>query len=167
VIYVPGLKGARGDTEGAHAIMKVSRLRHMLGVVCITGLLVVTAACREEQQTSATPFTGVFTGSPTAAPGVGDAPEEVHVTVSDASFDTREIRLQEGSPTMMHVTNDDDVDYVLRIGELVLDTPLPAGEVTTVSFTTPVAGEYQAVLLDSPGGNELDSVLVNVAQPGG
>jgi hypothetical protein len=146
--------------------MRVFSRHHMLGAVSIAILLMMTVACREDQQTSATPFGGPFTGSPTAAPGVSDRPEEVAVTISDGSFDTREIRLQEGTPTLMRVTNNDDQDYVLRIGDLVLDTALPAGETTDVGFTTPVAGEYQAVLLDGPDGEEQDSVLLNVAIPG-
>lgn len=129
-------------------------------------LMLTAVACRDDT-TSATPFGGVFTGSPTAAPGLMDSPEQLDVSISDGSFDVREIRVTAGVPTMMRVTNSDDREYVLRIGNLVTETEIPAGETVEVNFTTPAAEITEAELLDGPDGDQIDRAVLVIREPGG
>jgi hypothetical protein len=141
------------------------KIHQSMALVAVV-VLMTAIACRDDT-TSATPFGGVFTGSPTAAPGLQDMPEQLDVTVSGGEFDVREIRVIVDVPTMMRVTNEDAQDYVLRIGNLVTETPLPAGETVEVNFTTPTADTYEAELLDGPDGDQLDRAVLVVRQPGG
>lgn len=131
-----------------------------------TLVLLTAAGCRDDA-TSATPFSGVFTGTPTAGPLATDQPEQLDVTVSGGEFDTREIRVTVDVPTMMRVTNEDDRDYTLRIGNLVTETTLPAGETVEVNFTTPSAEVVEAELLDGPGGEQIDRTVLVIREPGG
>jgi hypothetical protein len=137
-----------------------------LALAAVVVLLLTAVACRDDT-TSATPFGGVFTGTPTAAPGVSDSPEQLDVTISDGGFDVREIRVTAGVPTMMRVTNNDDRDYVLRIGNLVNEMDIPAGETVDVNFTTPVAEVTEAELLDGADGDQLDRAVLVIREPGG
>jgi hypothetical protein len=145
--------------------MNLTRYGRMTVIVVIGIFVLAVVACRGDQ-TSSTPAGGPFTGSPTAAPALMGSQEEIEISITDGTFDTREIRLVADVATIMHITNNDDQDYVLRIGDLVVGEDIPAGQTTEINFTTPVASEYQAELLDGPGGEILDTVLVSVDPAG-
>jgi hypothetical protein len=146
--------------------VKVFNYHRMMVFISVALVLVVTGACRSEPEV-ATPFAGPFTGSPTAAPGVMVGQETVELTVSGGEFDAREIRIQQNVATMLFVVNEDDQAYVLRIGDLVVDMPIAAGETTEINFTTPIAEDYEAELLNGAGAETLDSIAVVVVPAGG
>ena len=110
-----------------------------------------------------------------AAPTSGDsepfeavpAPlETTGLAVLDGAFIGDELVLRQGVPTLLHVANGDDRDYLLRIGDLLTPTSLPANATTAVQFTTPTAETYEARLLDAETDEVVATLPVEVVLPG-
>jgi hypothetical protein len=146
--------------------MKLFNYHRMTVFISLALVLIVASACRSEPEV-ATPFAGPFTGSPTAAPGVMVGQETIEVTVSNGEFDARELRVQQNVATMLFVNNEDDQEYVLRIGDLVVDMPIAAGGTTEINFTSPVAEDYEAELINGADQETLDSIALIVVPAGG
>jgi hypothetical protein len=68
------------------------------------------------------------------------------------------LTLIEGVPTVLHLVNADERDYLFRIDDLVAAREVPANALSVVEFTTPSAGERQAQLLDL----ETEAVLATI-----
>ncbi len=106
--------------------------------------------------------------SPAAIASLPEDIEEASVTVANGMFGVDVIRLLEGVPTVLHVTNEDDRAYRLQIVEdLVTAAPIASNATTDIEFTTPNAGEFEGQLLPDEGDDVLDTVQVIVRSAGG
>lgn len=142
------------------------RLGRCLAIMCCAMLLLV--ACQDDDDDNvADQIEGDVIGSPTAAAGLEEDIEEVAVEVSDGAFVDEGIELTEERPTVLHVTNHDDVAYVLRIDPLVNASAIPASDEVSIEFTTPVENTYTGELLPEGGGDSLDTMRVEVANAAG
>jgi hypothetical protein len=133
-------------------------------VLCMS---LVLAACQDDNDEVADPIEGEVIGSPTAAAGLEEDIEEIALEIEDGGLSEDGIELTQERPTVMTITNHDDVAYVFQIESLVNETPIPAGEMVSIEFTTPVSTEYVAELRPEGGGDPLDTVEVQVTDPTG
>jgi hypothetical protein len=126
------------------------------------------AACRDDSADEvADEVEGPPDASPTALGALPDDIEEASITVSDGGIEEDELELVKERPTILRVTNDDDVAYVLRINPLVNGETIAPGATTKVEFTTPVEGTYTGELLPVSGGDAVDTVTVEVINAAG
>ena len=135
--------------------------------VAVCAVLLFTACQDDEADEVADPVEGDVIGSPTAAAGLEEDIEEVAIEIEDGGLVQDEIELTQERPTVMTVTNHDDVAYVLRIDPLVTEMMIPAGDAVSIEFTTPTVDEYTGELLPESGGDPLDTMLVQVTDPAG
>jgi hypothetical protein len=140
-------------------------VRSLAVVFC--AMLLVTACQDDEADEVADSIEGDVIGSPTAAAGLEEDIEEVAIEIDDGDLVQDEIELTQERPTVMTVTNHDDVAYMLRIDPLVTDTAIPAGDAVSIEFTTPTVDEYTGELLPESGGDPLDTMSVQVTDPAG
>jgi hypothetical protein len=140
-------------------------VRSLAVVFC--AMLLVTACQDDEADEVADSIEGDVIGSPTAAAGLEEDIEEVAIEIGDGDLVQDEIELTQERPTVMTVTNHDDVAYMLRIDPLVTDTAIPAGDAVSIEFTTPTVDEYTGELLPESGGDPLDTMSVQVTDPAG
>jgi hypothetical protein len=140
-------------------------VRSLAVVFC--AMLLVTACQDDEADEVADSIEGDVIGSPTAAAGLEEDIEEVAIEIGDGDLVQDEIELTQERPTVMTVTNHDDVAYMLRIDPLVTDTVIPAGDAVSIEFTTPTVDEYTGELLPESGGDPLDTMSVQVTDPAG
>jgi hypothetical protein len=140
-------------------------VRSLAVVFC--AMLLVTACQDDEADEVADSIEGDVIGSPTAAAGLEEDIEEVAIEIDDGNLVQDEIELTQERPTVMTVTNHDDVAYMLRIDPLVTDTAIPAGDAVSIEFTTPTVDEYTGELLPESGGDPLDTMSVQVTDPAG
>jgi hypothetical protein len=140
-------------------------VRSLAVVFC--AMLLVTACQDDEADEVADSIEGDVIGSPTAAAGLEEDIEEVAIEIDGGDLVQDEIELTQERPTVMTVTNHDDVAYMLRIDPLVTDTVIPAGDAVSIEFTTPTIDEYTGELLPESGGDPLDTMSVQVTDPAG
>jgi hypothetical protein len=140
-------------------------VRSLAVVFC--AMLLVTACQDDEADEVADSIEGDVIGSPTAAAGLEEDIEEVAIEIDGGDLVQDEIELTQERPTVMTVTNHDDVAYMLRIDPLVTDTAIPAGDAVSIEFTTPTVDEYTGELLPESGGDPLDTMSVQVTDPAG
>jgi hypothetical protein len=86
------------------------------------------------------------------------AVETTGLVVENGDFAAEGLTLIEGVPTVLHLVNADERDYLFRIDDLVAAREVPANALSVVEFTTPSAGERQAQLLDL----ETEAVLATI-----
>jgi hypothetical protein len=140
------------------------RVFRPLVLAAIIALLLV--GCNEDDETTSQEDEP-FTGSPTALAARPADAEQANLIIEGGQFDTDGVELQEDESTIFLISNEDNVDYVFRIEELVADTPIPAGEQTTIEFTQPNEGTFEAQLTAEGGGDPLDTLVIEVAPPEG
>ncbi|CAA9559246.1 MAG: hypothetical protein AVDCRST_MAG19-1666 [uncultured Thermomicrobiales bacterium] len=88
--------------------------------------------------------------------------QDVALAVAGSVFGAEELVLREGGTTTLRVANGDDLAYRLRIGDLVTSTPIVAGGVTQIHFTTPTDAVYKGQLLHADEDRVLDALRVVV-----
>ncbi len=139
--------------------------RSMAIVMC--AVLLVVACQDDDADEVADQIEGDVIGSPTAAAGLEEDIEEASIEISDGEFDGDQIELTEDRPTVLTVTNNDDVAYSLQIDPIVTMTLIPAGDDVSIEFTTPAVDEYTGELLPEAGGEPLDTLTVQVTDAAG
>lgn len=103
-----------------------------------------------------------------AVPTAGDVDvsaatnQDAALAVAGSSFGAEELVLRAGGATTLRVANGDDRAYRLRIGDLVAPTPIVAGGVTQIHFTTPTDAVYEGQLLHANEDRVLDALRVVV-----
>lgn len=143
------------------------RIRGALGrslMIVLCGVMLV-AACMDDDDDVADEIEGDVIGSPTAAAGLEEDIEEVSIEITDGELSEDGVVLIEERPSILRVQNNDDVAYVLRIDPLVVGSVIPAGDSTSIEFTTPVSNEYTGELLPETGDEPLDTMTVEVISP--
>jgi hypothetical protein len=135
-------------------------------VLVLCGSLVLVA-CQDDEDEVADQIEGDVIGSPTAAAGLEEDIEEITIEVEDGGLIEDGIELTQDRPTVMTITNHDDVAYMFQIESLVNETLIPAGDAVTIEFTTPVSEEYVGELLPEGGGDPVDTIEVLVTDPTG
>jgi hypothetical protein len=101
----------------------------------------------------------------TEAEPLAPLPSTVEITgvvVQDRAFAAVKLELAEDVPTVLHIVNADDQEYLIEINDLVALRSLPANQLSVIEFTTPSAGVFTGRLL-SADGTELDTLPVTVA----
>lgn len=155
----------RRHCAGEPATASRSGLRYAPASVALAAVTILSA-CADESEV-ATEAEGIPTATLTAIDEVPADIGAVSLAVSGGAVGTDELVLQQGNPTILHVVNDDDQPYRLRIGDaLVNDVEIAAGDSTEIAFTTPKASTYDGKLL-SMNGTVLDEFRVIVQEPGG
>jgi hypothetical protein len=142
----------------------------LVAVRCVALVLcmsLVFVACQDDNDEVADPIEGEVIGSPTAAAGLEEDIEEIALEIVDGALSEDGIELTQERPTVMTITNNDDVSYLFQIESLVTETPIPAGEMVSIEFTTPVSTEYAGELRPDGGGDPVDTVEVQVTDPTG
>lgn len=129
-------------------------------------LLVFSVACMGNDTEVAETDQGV-TASPTALAELPADIEVANITIKDGMFSVAEVIVQQGTPSILDVVNQDDRAYRLKIDDLVAPTDIAADATTRVSFTTPKVDRYQAELLASDSDDVLAQITLNVIGPGG
>jgi hypothetical protein len=139
------------------------------GTTTVTLYLASGLADDEARGTAAAGMAGAAPTSGDSAPfeAVPAPLETTGLAVLDGAFLGDELVLRQGVPTLLHVANGDDRDYLLRIGDLLTPTPIPASATTAVQFTTPVVETYEARLLDAETEEVVATLPVRVVPPGG
>lgn len=137
------------------------------GVVGVMVLLLLSGCIFGDSETSEE-----LVGSTNVTPSaIGALPEdigEVTITIADGAFDVENVLLQEGQPTVLHVVNNDDRAYRLKIGEsLVAAEPIAASTTTDIQFTTPNADIFDGELLAEETDEVIATIEVVVRAPGG
>ena len=140
-------------------------VRSMAMMLC--AVLLVVACQDDDADEVADQIEGDVIGSPTAAAGLEEDIEEASIEISDGEFDGDQIELTEDRPTVLTVTNNDDVAYSLQIDPIVTTTLIPAGDDVSIEFTTPAVDEYTGELLPEAGGEPLDTLTVQVTDAAG
>ncbi len=130
-------------------------------------LMVPLAACGSADEEVATDRTGVPDVSPRAADELPQDVETAELVIEDGDFTVDELIVHRGDPTELDVVNRDDQAYQFAIKDLVTAQDIPAGETSTIGFTTPNAGTYSGQLLDPDSGDVLAEVSVIVDAAGG
>lgn len=111
---------------------------------------------------------GVPEVSPTTIASLPEDIEEATLVVTEGRFGVDETRLLEGTPTVLHLFNNDARDYRFRIMEdLVAMTSIPADAMTDIEFTTPNAGVYEGQFFSSAADEVFDTVRAVVGSAGG
>lgn len=140
--------------------------RLILATGALLAAMMIATACTDDDTEVATDPVRDPSASPTALAEVPASIEVAQVTIEDGSFDVDEIILQQGEPSILEVTNQDDRAYRLQIGDLLAPTDIPQGTTTRVEFTTPSSDQYEGELLASDGDDVVDDVLVTVMSGG-
>ena len=150
--------------------MRFLQLWKLTLALLLGALLIVGVACGDDDDDDvADDISGdsASSASPTAVAGVDEDVQEVEVTIEDGEFSEDEVEFQMESPSVLQVTNNDDVRYVLTIGDLVAEGwPIAPNQATAVEFTAPVDDEYEAQLTTDEGGDPLDTMRVVVVAAG-
>ncbi len=127
--------------------------------------LMLLVACGDEDEEVATDRLTAPEVTPGAIDELPQGIESASVEITDAEFGVDELLVQQGEPTVLDLINNDDEDYTFEIGDLVGDTPIPAGTTVEIEFTTPKAETYDGQLLAADG-TVLSEMRVIVQAPG-
>jgi len=136
-------------------------------LVLVLGASLMLVACQDDNDEVAQETDRDVIGSPTSAPGLEQDIEEISIEIEDGALTSDGIEVTQERPTVMTITNHDDVAYQFQIESLVSATLVPASDSVTIEFTTPVSEEYSASLLPESGGESLDTMTVQVTDPTG
>lgn len=154
------------QTRSAPVLWRRLPLALLLGV-----LLTFAAACSDDNSDEVADdidTDSAASASPTSGGGVDEDVQEVEISIEDGQFSDDQVEFQQDSPSVLQVTNNDDVRYMLTIGDLVAESAsIVPGDSSVVEFTTPADGEYEAELTSEDGGEVLDTMTVVVQAPGG
>ncbi len=102
---------------------------------------------------------------------VNKLPENINavtITITNGTFGSSQIVLQQQGATVLHVVNKDAVVYQFQITpNLVVAKAIPASTTTDIGFTSSSAGDFTGQLLPEQGGGALATIDVRIQSAGG
>jgi hypothetical protein len=136
-------------------------------ILALLSVILTLAACSSSEQLIARERQPAPRVTPTALATVPEGIEGTTLTITDATFETEQLLLQEDEPTVLTVVNRDNRAYCLLIEQLVDGQPIDAATTTHVNFTTPEVGPYAGQLLEAISDTVLASLRVVVEAASG
>jgi hypothetical protein len=156
-----------------HSARRGQAARDLLKLfMTLTLTVVLVAACADDDDDDST-----GAGESIVAPGAAPSPaaakrlegqmEVVILTIRDGEVVQETVTLAEGQPTVLRVTNEDDVSYRIEIPEFVTPADISPAGTTDIGFTTPNAAEVEGRLFPADDGDPVDTFRVVVQSAGG